>query len=279
MKNIGICPSNSKPLAANFIEPIAEVFAKKGLTVYIDPDYPKKTNLTPMSLSTPIDLYITLGGDGTLLAYRQKYANNIDALFTAVNLGNLGFMADVRIEDVEHYLIDLIQGNFSIDERIMLHGKSPSGESFNAINDFVFHRNSIKNMILLEVHINGEYFTTFSSDGLILATPTGSTAYSLAAGGPIIDPKLNAFVLTPICPHTLTSRPFVIAPDSVIQVRYLSEHGPIDGIVDGLTSYPIASSEQITLSLSQHKFRLVSFTSKHTFYSTLRSKLHWRGKA
>ncbi len=278
MKNIGICPSASKPNAANFIKPIAEIFSKRGLNVYIDGDYKGESHLKRMTVQTAIDIYITLGGDGTLLAYKQKYADNEKALFTSVNLGNLGFMADVRIEDFEHYLKDLIEGDYSVDERIMLEGRAPSGEKFLAINDFVLHRNSIKNMILLEVQINGEYLNTFNADGLIIATPTGSTAYSLAAGGPIIDPKLRAFVLTPLCPHTLTSRPFVIPPDSVVQIQYLSTHGTIEGIVDGFKSYPIHHQDKVTLSLSPKIFRLISFTGRHTFYSTLRSKLHWHGK-
>lgn len=279
MKNIGICPSASKPLAPKFVRPIAEIFAKQGFNVYIDSDYKELTDLPSMHLTTPIDIYITLGGDGTLLAYKQKYSQNETALFTSINLGNLGFMADVRIEDFEVYLSDLIRGDYTVDERIMLEGTVPSGEKFLSINEFVVHRHSIKNMILLEVLINGEYFNTFHSDGLIIATPTGSTAYSLAAGGPILHPKLKAFVLTPLCPHTLTSRPFVIPPDSHIKIQYLSQHGTIEGISDGFKSYPIQYKEEVTLSLSPKTFKLISFHKRHTFYSTLRTKLHWKGKS
>ncbi len=279
MKNIGICPSNSKALAPQFVKPIAEIFAKHGFNVYIDSDYKGLSELPQMDLSTPIDIYITLGGDGTLLAFKQKYSQNETALFTSVNLGSLGFMADVRMEDFELYLKDLIHGDYSIDERIILEGKTPSGENFLSINEFVVHRNAIKNMILLEVTIDGQYFNTFHADGLIIATPTGSTAYSLAAGGPIIDPKLKAFVLTPLCPHSLTSRPFVIPPDSKIKIQYFSQHGPIEGISDGFRSFPINYQDTVTLQLSPKTFRLISFTKRHTFYSTLRTKLHWKGKS
>lgn len=279
MKNIGICPSASKPLAQQFIEPIAETFAKHGFTPYIDSDYKGKCDLPRMTPSTPIDIYITLGGDGTLLAFKQKYARNEKALFTSVNLGSLGFMADVRMEDFEIYLSDLIQGDYSIEERIMLEGKAPSGETFLAINEFAIHRNSIKNMILLEVTINDQYFNTFHADGLIIATPTGSTAYSLAAGGPIIDPSLKAFILTPLCPHSLTSRPFITPSESKIKVQYFSRHGTIEGIADGLKSYPISEGNSVTLYLSTKTFRFISFINRHTFYSTLRTKLHWKGKS
>ncbi len=278
MKNIGICPSASKALAPQFIKPIAEIFTKHGFNVFLDDSYKGLEELPRITSSTLIDIYITLGGDGTLLAFKQKYSKNESALFTSVNLGNLGFMADVRMESFELYLKDLIEGNYTVDERIMLEGFSPTGESFLAVNEFALHRNTIKNMILLEVHINDKYFNTFNSDGLIIATPTGSTAYSLAAGGPILDPHLKAFVITPICPHTLTSRPMVIPPESKISIQYLSHHGAIQGITDGFTSFPIHYQEVITLSLSSKTFRLISFHKRHTFYSTLRSKLGWRGK-
>ncbi len=279
MKNIGICPSSVKKLAPQFVKPIAEIFAKHGFNVFIDSDYKGLSDLPQMNVSTPIDIYITLGGDGTLLAFKQKYSQNETALFTSVNLGSLGFMADVRMEEFELYLNDLIRGDYSVDERIMLEGTSPTGEKFLSINEFLIHRNSIKNMILLEVTINNQYFNTFHSDGLIIATPTGSTAYSLAAGGPILDPKLQAFVLTPLCPHSLTSRPFVIPTDSLIKIQYFSHHGPIEGTSDGYQSFPIKYQDTIALQLSPKTFRLISFTKRHTFYSTLRNKLHWQGKS
>jgi NAD+ kinase len=278
MKSIGICPSVSKALAPQFVKPIAEIFSKHGFTVYIDDSYQGLSELPRMNASSPVDIYISLGGDGTLLAFKQKYSQNETALFTSVNLGSLGFMADVRMESFELYLKDLIDGNYTIDERIMLQGTSPTGEAFLAVNEFALHRHTIKNMILLEVHINDKYFNTFNSDGLIIATPTGSTAYSLAAGGPILDPHLKAFVITPICPHTLTSRPMVIPTESKITIQYLSHHGAIEGIADGFNSFPIHYQESITLTLSPKTFRLISFDQRHTFYSTLRSKLGWRGK-
>ncbi len=275
MKTIGICPSSSKTLASQFVKPIAVIFQESGFKAYVDEDYKGITDLPRMNSETPIDIYITLGGDGTLLAFKQKYASNEKALFTSVNLGSLGFMADVRMEEFKLYLQDIIQGNYTVDERIMLEITSSSGEKFLAINEFVIHRNTVKNMILLEVHINSQYFNTFNADGLIIATPTGSTAYSLAAGGPILDPKLKAIVLTPLAPHTLTSRPFVTPPESLITIQYNSQHGPIEGIADGYKSIPIDPSEITTIKISPKVFRLIAFTSRHTFYSTLRSKFHW----
>jgi NAD+ kinase len=279
MKIIGICPSITKALSPKFINPIYELFEKHGFKTYIDDSYEGLTNIERMDLNTPIDIYITLGGDGTLLAYKHKYKNNESALFTSVNLGSLGFMADVRVEDFELYLNDLVKGDYTIDQRIMLEAKTPTGEIFEAVNEILISRTQIKNMILLEVLIDDKYFNTFQTDGLIIATPTGSTAYSLAAGGPILDPKLNAFVLTPLCPHSLTSRPFVIPTESKIKVQYLSKHGKIEGISDGYKSFPISYGEVTDIYLSAKTFKLISFNKRHTFYSTLRSKLHWKGKS
>ena len=149
MKIIGICPSSSKALAPQFVKPIADIFHESGFTVFVDEDYKGISDLPRMNTETPIDIYITLGGDGTLLAFKQKYASNETALFTSVNLGSLGFMADVRMEDFRLYLQDLIEGNYTVDERIMIEITSSSGEKFLAINEFVIHRNSVKNMILL----------------------------------------------------------------------------------------------------------------------------------
>jgi NAD+ kinase len=172
-----------------------------------------------------------------------------------------------------------VKGDYSIDERIMLEAITPNGQTVEAVNEIVIHRNQIKNMILLEVLIDDKYFNTFQTDGLIIATPTGSTAYSLAAGGPILDPSLKGFVLTPLCPHSLTSRPFVVPTESKIRVQYLSKHGEIEGISDGLRSFPIEYGEVTEIQLSAKTFKLISFIKRHTFYSTLRSKLHWKGKS
>lgn len=275
---IGLCPSIKKYDAKIFIEPIAEYLTQGGASVYIDKDFEHLSSLPPIRLDSPIDIYMALGGDGTLLAYKHKYAHDEQALFTAVNLGTLGFMADVRISHYEAYLDDLLTKNFSVDERIMLQGTLPSGEIFHAVNDFVLHRGGIKNMIHLRIEIDGEYFNTFQSDGLIIATPTGSTAYSLAAGGPIMHPQLKSLVMTPIAAHTLTSRPFIAPQSSHISVEYLSSHGPIEVTFDGLHSFPLHLQEKLSLTISPRLFRLVSFDKRHSFYSILRDKLHWSGQ-
>ena len=133
-------------------------------------------------------------------------------------------------------------------------------------------------MVKLEVSIDGKYFNTFQSDGLIISTPTGSTAYSLAASGPILYPTIKAFVITPICPHTLTTRPFVVPDSSKIEIKSISQKEAITATVDGLTSFQLEKNEITNIHLSKKTFKLISFPDKDTnFYSTLRKKLSWKG--
>ena len=275
---IGICPSYDKAPAKNFVYPIMEHLHRHNVEVFIDDEVRNVFPLPLIKKDTEIDLFITLGGDGTLLYFASKYKDHRNPIFTAINFGSLGFMADIRIEEFEGYLDALISGNWKVHNRIMLESIAPNQRKYFAVNDIVLHRGETKSMVELEVLIDGEYFNTFQSDGLIISTPTGSTAYSLAAGGPIIVPTLNVFVITPICPHTLTTRPFVISDTSIIEVKSISKNSSITTTVDGLTSYQLEKDEITTIKKSTSTFNLVSFPNKdNSFYSILRQKLGWKG--
>lgn len=275
MKKIGICPSPTKHNAKNLIQPIAELFLSRKFEVYLDPSCSEYIAIPRIERDTVIDTYVSLGGDGTLLAYKHKYAHNKTATFTSVNLGRLGFMADVPVNNFISYFSDFMNGEYAIDERIMLQVEMFDRTTFFAINDFVIHRNSIKKMILLKIYVNGDYLNSFHADGIIISTPTGSTAYSLSAGGPILDPQSQTFLITPIAPHTLVSRPLVISSNSQIEIEYLYPSQSIEGTIDGLQSYQIKNKEKITLTCSQEKFKLISFIKKQKFYDILRNKLFY----
>ncbi|MCH9621356.1 MAG: NAD kinase [Chlamydiia bacterium] len=278
LMKIGICPSSKKIPAKNFVFPIMDYLHKNNIEVFIDDELKDNFSLPVIEDSSEIDIFITLGGDGTLLYFMNKYANHKNALFTAVNFGSLGFMADIRIEEFEGYLNDLINKRYEVHKRVMVDAISPAKDLHSAVNDVVLHRGNIKSMVGLEVKIDGLYFNTFQSDGLIISTPTGSTAYSLASGGPIVDPSLNAFIITPICPHTLTTRPFVIQDSSVIEITSISESNPITITMDGLSSFELNPNETMTVKLSSRSFNLISFPEKdNSFYSILRKKLGWKG--
>lgn len=275
---IGLCPSKKKHAASKYIEPIANFLLKKGVKVLIDKESENPLSLPQFDAESSVDVLITLGGDGSLLYFKQKYASLKNVKYTAVNLGHLGFMADVPVEQIEPYLTDLVNHEYKVEERMMLDIKNPSGQHFDAVNDLVVYRSSIHNMIVLKVKIGDDDFNTFQADGLIISTPTGSPAYSLAAGGPLVHPKLKAFILTPICPHTLTSRPFVIPPESEINIQYISTQGPVDAVVDGIHSFALLPNESIQIVVSQRSFKLITFPKRNNFYATARAKLHWRGK-
>lgn len=219
---------------------------------------------------------ISMGGDGTILQIMHSYPE-IEAPILGINLGHLGFMADVPISDIYPSLLDLLQGNYKVHERLMIEGESLEKRRCQAVNDIVIHRASNPSLIELAIHVDGLYVNTFEADGIILSTPNGSTAYSLAAGGPILSPDLEALVLTPISAHTISNRPIVLTADQKIQIQYLSEYDPVEVRADGLDQFFLKTGETFQIFRSPKKFRLISLY-RSDYFSTLRTKLNWSGK-
>ena len=235
-------------------------------------------NATPLSTVDPaeIQFLIVMGGDGTILRISHQFAH-LNAPILGINLGHLGFMADIPASDIFPSLTDLLQHAYTIDERIVLETISSQGNKLHAVNDIVLHRASNYSLIELAVEVDGIYVNTFTADGIIVSTPTGSTAYSLAAGGPILSPTLDAIVITPICPHTISNRPIVLTADRKIQIRYVSEYDPIDVRADGLDAFPMKSGDSLLIQRSPRPFKIVNLL-RHEYFSTLRKKLGWSGK-
>lgn len=217
-----------------------------------------------------------MGGDGTILRLAHKY-RHLDAAILGVNVGHLGFLADVPISDIYPSLQDLISGAYRIEERVMIQGESLAGEQCFAVNDIVVHRAKNPSLVEIAIHVDGLYLNTFEADGIIIATPSGSTAYSLAAGGPILTPTLDALVVTPICPHTISNRPLVLTPNREIQLQYLSEYEPVEVRADGLSPQLLQTGEVFRITRAKKNFKLVSLL-RRDYFSTLRSKLGWSGK-
>ena len=200
-----------------------------------------------------------------------------DAAILGINLGHLGFLADVPIEDIYPSLQDLINGAYTIEERVMIQGESSHGPHCVAVNDIVLHRARNPSLVEIAIHVDGLYLNTFVADGIIVATPSGSTAYSLAAGGPIISPTIEALVITPISPHTISNRPIVLTSTHEIQLQYLSEYEPIEIRADGLTPQSLQTGEVFRITRNKRNFKLVNLL-RRDYFSTLRSKLGWAGK-
>lgn len=262
--------SVGKMISNFFAENNVKVVAEKPLSDLIQVDEISSVDIHQ------IDFAISLGGDGTILHFVHRYPQ-LQAPLLGVNLGNLGFLADINQNDIIPSLQELIEGRFTIQERLAMNGHSSNGNSCYAVNEIVLHRASNPSLIDLSVSVDGSYLNTFAADGLIISTPSGSTAYSMSAGGPILSPELEAFVLTPICPHTISNKPFVVMPKHNIQISYLNEKKPLEICYDGISTFHLTSKDTFSITPSQRKFRLVAL-ERTSYFATLREKLGWQGK-
>jgi len=219
------------------------------------------------------DLVIVMGGDGTLLHSARSIAD-YDVPLVGINLGRLGFLTDVSPDDMFATLEQILTGEYREEARNLLSAEI-NGEVYTALNDVVIHKWNLARMIEFETYIDDHFVDTQRSDGLIISTPTGSTAYALSGGGPILHPDLNATVLVPICPHTLSNRPIVISGDSKIEIVVGTETESCNVHVtcDGQTSIPLRN-DKITISKHSQPVRLLH-PKNHDHFNTLRAKLGW----
>jgi NAD+ kinase len=223
------------------------------------------------------DLAIVVGGDGTLLNTARSLAES-DVAVLGVNLGRLGFLVDVSPEDMTQQLDSILAGEYIEEQRTLLHATMSRGDGIlsesTALNDVIVHKRDIARMIELDTWIDGRFLNTNRSDGLIVATPTGSTAYALSGGGPILTPRLNAIALVPICPHTLSNRPIVIDDDAVIEI--ILHEGALEASVscDGQVSQPLQAGDHVRVRKHDHTLRLLH-PPGHDYFTVLREKLRW----
>lgn len=274
---IAIFPNDHFPESYDIARGIKEFLKKKGIQIVAEDEAAAKINVDPISSidKTQIQFLISMGGDGTILSLYNKYMD-LQVPIVGINLGHLGFMADVPVSDLYPCLEDLLKGAYTIENRLVLKAITQDDKKYRAVNDLVLHRHSNSSLIEFSIHVDGIYMNTFVADGIIIATPNGSTAYSLAAGGPILSPSIDAFVITPICPHTISNRPFVLNAKHEIEIKYLSEYNPIEMRADGLDYCMIKTQENIKITKSNHIFKLVSL-ARNDYFATLRSKLGWVG--
>ena len=275
---IALFSNTTKPQHQHLTLGVIEFLTNHGATVVMEEGQAQEFNTKKLIDINPskIQCMISMGGDGTILQLVHDYPYLL-APILGINLGHLGFMADVPISDIYPSLLDLLHGNYKVDDRLMIDGKSTEENCCFAANDIVIHRARNPSLIELAIHVDGLYVNTFEADGIIVATPNGSTAYSLAAGGPILSPGLEALVLTPISAHTISNRPIVLMANQEIQIQYLSEYDPVEVSADGLDQFFLKTGETFTISRSEKTFRLVSLY-RRDYFSTLRSKLGWSGK-
>lgn len=281
---IGLISKFGDPTGAGTLNQIAAYLHQRQLRVLLDessarliPDNGLETASRTM-IGEQCDLVIVMGGDGTMLNAARSLVD-YEVPILGVNLGRLGFLADVSPSEIPHRLEAVLQGHFREARRSLLHAQvlredEVTGEA-DALNDVVVHKREVARMIEVDAFLDGRFLNAYRADGLIISTPTGSTAYALAGGGPILHPGLEAVVLVPICPHTLTHRPIVVKADSVIEVVLNSANTTEAQVTcDGQISLAIEPGDRILIRKKSRKVRLIH-PLNHDYFELLRAKLNW----
>jgi NAD+ kinase len=274
--------------AAETLSALAAWLGARGLQAACDPETaalaPRTANLAAVpatELPRTVELVVVLGGDGTLLgAARQIAGARATVPLLGVNVGSLGFLTEITLDELYASLDAALAGDARIDERMMLHGRLVQGarvhDGLVALNDIVIGRGAGSRIIDLSVTVDDQFVARFKADGLIVASPTGSTAYNLAAGGPIVHPAMQAMVLTPIAPHTLTNRPIVIPASAEIRIQSLETDADSRVVVtvDGQLAYPLSDDDVVIVSQSTLPLRVVRPETR-SYFEVLRQKLKW----
>lgn len=287
MKRIGIIAKQNKPEAVTLTGRLVEWLQPKGVEVYIEEGIEKSLRpnlrasfLNPVKreeIPSHAEMIIVLGGDGTLLSVARLVGSH-EVPILGVNLGGLGFLTEITLEELYRVLERVIQGDFVTDERVVFHAavirRGERLAEFIVLNDAVINKGALARIIDLETTINGEYLTTFKSDGLIISTPTGSTAYNLSAGGPIAYPSLHCIIITPICPHTLTNRPIVIPDDVEVRAILRSKQQEVILTLDGQQGFVLEFDDVVEVKKAEGKILLIKSPYRH-YFEVLREKLKW----
>jgi len=284
IETAGIISKPRSEPAATIVPELIAWLAERNIGVRLDPEtaaYAGQANALPrQDVPDGAQLVIVLGGDGTLLSAARAIGGRDIPLF-AVNMGGLGFLTAITVDEIFPQLERALHGDLRMSRRRMLHCELWRGSerlaAYEALNDVVATKAEIARMIDLEIQIDGHFVCTFRVDGLIIATPTGSTGYSLSAGGPIVYPSVAAVVITPICPHTLSNRPVVVPDDKVIELINLSADDSTYLTIDGQVGELLRCGDRVRCQRSEHSISLIRPPSM-MFFDVLSQKLKWGGK-
>ena len=274
----------SRPARSEIARTVPELLAwlqAHGYQVIVDPETAKYCNgqeevLRSQMSSRPLHLVVVLGGDGTLLSAVRATAAT-DAPLLGVNLGSLGFLTDVPLSSLFSMLDQIAQGRAPVEERSLMQCDLLRGEeilgSYNAFNDVVVNKTALARLNNYDLFIDKAFVSSYRADGMIVATPTGSTAYSLSAGGPVLMPTVNAFVITPVAPHSLTHRPLVVPDSAVVEILLRSDEEVAYLSLDGQPGLDLKDGDRVRCRRSEHKVSL--FRTEADFFHVLRTKLKW----
>ena len=280
IKRIAVIPNSSKDIGllntkrlVGFLQSSAEVYMDEAYSVLgMNVKY-----VSPSEIYNNADYVIVLGGDGTILQRASECAKRRIPVL-GINLGKIGFMTEIELDDMEAAIKKLLDGDFVIEKRMMMKAEIRKNNkvqfAFHALNDVVVSKSTGEKLICMELSTDGEAVNRYTADGLIIATPTGSTGYSISEGGPVVDPRMRLFVATPICAHMLSVRSAVLSSDKVMKIRLDSEYGGSDAVVtaDGDVQCYIKDADEVVITESEYDFELIKIGNQ-SFYDTLIKKL------
>ncbi len=284
-KIIGLIAHTKKPGAAELVKQLRTDFERAGVTVLLEAGAAELIGepgkLSIAKLGTNADLLVVLGGDGTILQVVSGLQETIKPVF-GINIGSLGFLTCLNSSAFREAVEAIVSGRFDFSDRVLISievsAPNMPGTRMLALNDAVISRGEISRLIRLRTRVNGEDLTEFNADGLIIATPTGSTAYSLSAGGPILTPQSGVFVVTPICPHVLTNRSVIVEDRSIIEVEPSERDCAVYLTIDGRSPILLNAGSVVTVRRSE-KILPLAVLPEVSFFSVLRQKLKWSGSS
>jgi NAD+ kinase len=277
IERVGIVIKPHAPRIREILGGLVRYFEKKGIVGLLEGPAAevlgRSDGLNREELPGQVDLIVVLGGDGTLLSVAHRAAEK-GVPVMGVNLGSLGFLTEIPLDEMTLTLDALLAGNEDIvSSRWLLEARS-SGKTFLCLNDAVINKAALARMIQMKVWVDGLEVAILRADGLVISTPTGSTAYSLSAGGPILQPRIPAIIITPICPHTLTFRPMAVASESAIKVQLLAADGEVYLTLDGQRGMTLQKNDEFLVRRADRELQLIS-SPKRNYFSLLKEKLGW----
>jgi len=282
-KTIGLIAHPGKPGVGELINSLAAEFSRESMSVLMEKETAavagQRSDLSVAQIAAKADLLVVAGGDGTILSVADRMGDANTPIF-GINVGSLGFLTCASSQSFREAVGCIAEGKITFSNRTLLEVSLRDSKEKHppmiGLNDAVFSRGEISRLIRLHTRVNGEALTEFNADGLIIATPTGSTAYSLSAGGPIMEPESGVFVITPICPHVLTNRSIIVSENSVIEVEASEPDYPVFLTVDGREPLRIAKDATVEIRKAKTKLRLAAMPDV-SFFSVVRQKLKWSG--
>jgi NAD+ kinase len=287
IKRVGIVVKPHQPEALKTICGVVDWLHQRGISVVGGPEIERERIahetgcavevVASEKLAASVDLMLVLGGDGTMIA-TARMLGDTEVPVLGVNYGGLGYLAEFRIEELYLALETILAGNYEVEKREMLAVELWRGAENvtqgRVLNDVVINKSALARIIEIKAYLNQQFVNSFRADGLIVSTPTGSTAYNLSAGGPVIYPSMNAVVITPICPFTLSNRPIVVPDESLIELRLITQNEDVALTLDGQVGFPLKPEDRVVIRKSKTSFNLVQPMNRN-YFEVLRDKLRW----